>query len=232
MQKDEMSGKQTKSTRWWIRVDGPHEYLEERVKLIREWVDFTAISVGYHLGEKRNNPHAHFALMLKSEVQKQSMAARIKKLFNVTGAGQYSIEPWDGSLKVHSYLRHEPDAKVDYEHAMLTPEEHEQIKVLCEVYKDITTSAKEKAGHKCVVAALEAIEQGGKCWNPDEIVYFILEGVRDGKWYSPGNQMFRYIDEIFVRQGSNEVAKDNIRMLANKYASSYDRDGCVRVSRK
>lgn len=227
-----MSGKTVKSTRWWIRVDGPHEYLRERVKIIREWIDFTAISVGYHLGDRKENPHAHFALTLKSEVQKQSMAARLKKLFDIKTKGAYACEPWDGSLKVHSYLRHEPEAEVDYEHAKLTTEEHEQIKVLCEVYKDITTSAKEKAGHKCVLGALEAIEQGGKLWDPDEIIAFILYGVREGKWYSPGNQLFRYVDEIFVRQGSDEAAVDNIRMLTNKYASQYDRDRCVRVIKK
>lgn len=223
-----MSGKTVKSLKWFIRVDGPHVFLKEKYKSICEWIDHDASAIGYHLGDRKDNPHCHIVLSLRSELQKQSLATRIKTLFDIKTKGAYAVEPWDGDLKVYSYLQHESDAEVSFAHAKLTDEESAKIKTLCEVYKEITTNAKEKASHKCVLAALEAIAESKRCWGTLEIIKFILNGVRESKWYSPGYRMDNLVDEIYIKQGTNEQAYHNIDKLAMKYYQKYDRDGFTR----
>lgn len=224
-----MSGKTVKSTKWFIRIDGPHEFLKEKYNAVVGWIDHNSSSIGYHLGERKDNPHCHIVLSLRTELQKQSLATRIKTLFDVKTKGAYAVEVWDGDLKVYSYLHHESEAEVNFAHAKLTDEEQAKIKTLCEVYKDITTQAKEKASHKCVLAALEAIASSKRVWGTLEIIKFILQGVRDGKWYSPGYRMDNLVDEIYLKQGTDEQAYNNVERLAMKYYQRYDRDGFTRA---
>lgn len=225
-----MSAKTTKSTRWWIRIDGPHEFLKSKYLAVCGWPDHVSSGIAYHLGEKKDNPHCHIALTTSSDIQKQSLAVRIKSLFDIKTKGAYMVEPWDGQLKVFSYMYHdgESEENVDVTRAKLSPDDIAHISTLRSVYKEIVTSANEKAKHKCITGTLEAIQFSGSIWTPKDIMRFILSGVRENKWYNPGPCLFRYVDEIYLKQGSAEEGEECLEKLVNKYYNQYDRDGWTR----
>jgi len=104
---------QASGSHWFIRITGPHEFIETKLKLMKEWIDIKRMAIGYHIGNKTGKEHIHIALELLKAIQQQSINKRIKTLFNVTGS-DYSSKLWDGSNKVLSYLYHDEKGKVEY----------------------------------------------------------------------------------------------------------------------
>jgi len=84
-----------RSYKWFIRIDGNKEDLVERCKTMLGWID-TAKAYGmYHTGQTKENPHCHIVLELTSELQKQTIDTRLKKLFKIEKKSQYSSKVWD-----------------------------------------------------------------------------------------------------------------------------------------
>lgn len=213
--------KSDRSKMWFVRITAPWEHIESKYLLVREWIDHVSSAIGFHHGTKTGKAHAHIAITLRSELQKQSLDTRFKKLFDVKGS-DYSSKVWDGSKKVLSYLYHDKAGKVDV-NMPLSDEEIKEIESLRVVYEDIVTTAKAKASYKCVDVVLEAIKESGRLWSVREIIVYILQGVRDGKWHPPGPMMDRYIDEIRLKQGDDKDALHTIQIMASSILARYER---------
>lgn len=213
--------KSDRSTRWAIRVTAPWEHIELKYKTVQGWIDYSSSCIGYHIGSKTKKPHAHIVLELKSELQKQTIDTRFKKLFDVKGS-DYSSKIWDGNKKAISYLYHDKAGKVVINMDM-SEEEKKEVENLVEVYSDIVTTAKQKASYKCVDVILEEIKESGRLWKTREIVRRILFGVRECKWHPPGPMLERYVDEILIKQGNEEDADLVIDHMIGKFLSRYEK---------
>lgn len=198
--------KQVRSKLWFIRVDGPWEHLKLKSKDVKGWIDYSGCIIGYHNGDKEvPNPHLHMCLMLRSELQKQSLDTRVKKLFGVAKGG-YSSKVWDGNLGrgAVSYLLHDPKGEID-DSIGLTPDQWASLKLTNEVIQEEITKAKEKASHKVIDYVLEKITESGEKWDAERIYLQIIKGVWNRMFYDPGDfQLQKYIDEILIRQCENE----------------------------
>lgn len=191
------------STKWFIRITAPWEHIETKVKKVQEWIDLSGYAIGYHIGTKTGKAHAHIALAMLKSLQQQSINKRLKDVFGVKGA-DYSSKVWDGSLKAISYLQHDPSGKVEFHRWELSEAEKAEVQTLATVYSSIVEDAKDKASTRIPDRVLEAIEASGSTWSPTQIARHIYEGVREKKWYSPGQLMSRYVEEILVRQKGGE----------------------------
>ena len=67
-----------KSSKWFIRITSPWDHIRSKVSTIQGWIDYESMMIGYHHGDKRGAPHAHFCLVMKTELQKQSIDVRMK----------------------------------------------------------------------------------------------------------------------------------------------------------
>lgn len=204
------------SAQWFIRITAPHTLLEAKVREMKEWIDIKRMAIGYHTGNRTGKEHIHIAIELLKALQQQSINKRVKKLFGVTGS-DYSSKIWDGSHKVLSYLYHDEKGKVEYFKMELTPEELTEIQRTHEVYKEIVTTAKQKASNRIPERILEEIKEGGEKWSMRQIIRRILEGVNKDEWYPPGQMMERYVQEIMIKQNP----EDAIPALTDYYVNRF-----------
>lgn len=194
-----------RSYKWFIRITAPWEHIRSKLPEIKEWIDYESMMIGFHIGTKNKAPHAHFCISLKSELQKQSVDNRFRKLFDVKGS-LFSSKPWDGSIKAMSYLYHDPKGEVVNE-MKLTEEELNEIKELNHEIQKVVEVNKGRASHKVVEYVLNEI--GENQWTRYEIGECILRAVARGQFYDPGDfQLERYINEIELKQ-----VKDNPNQL-------------------
>lgn len=94
-----------KSSSWFIRVTASHE---EILKKLGEesplWSDVTRVLGVLHVGSKTEKQHCHFVVELASEIQKQSMVARVKKYIEVSGNKGITCKVWDKDERACQYL--------------------------------------------------------------------------------------------------------------------------------
>lgn len=201
-----MTGKQEKNDKWFIRVTSPWTLLEPKVKEMKEWIDISGMAIAYHKGEKTEKEHIHIVLTMLKQLQRQSIAERIKKLFGVKGNEQVSIKSWDGNLKVFSYIRHDTSHPIDYFKMKLTEAQEQYISSLELIYLDIKTDAKDKASTRIPDRILT--EMDGERWTPKQIIQRIILGVKNKEWYPPGPRMESIFQEIWIR--SDDKAADTL----------------------
>lgn len=207
-----------------FRVTAPWEFSKEKLRKLPEWIDYTRHCVGFHKGDKTGLEHIHVVCELKSELQKQSFDVRVKKLFALESGGNksYSSKIWDGKLEAISYLYHDKKGYVDIQHMGLTQEEAERVIVLDTVYTEIVENNKARASGKCVDKVLEEIGRSGKQWSHREVVRRILIGVRKCEWHAPGPfQLEKFVDEIILRQGTDEESEQNISFYVDRFMQKY-----------
>lgn len=207
-----------KSTKWFIRITAPWSHIETKIKEVQGWIDLKGYAIGFHIGNKTKKPHAHIALEINTELQQQSLNARIKKAFDV-GKSDYATKVWDGTDKVISYLYHDKDGKVEFHKMEFTPERLAAIKQVAEVYEGIVVAAKEKASSRIPDKVLEAIRESGKAWTIREIARSIYARVSTGEFHSPGPMMTRYVEEIYLRQGGAETVEE----LTDRFMERWNR---------
>lgn len=188
---------------WFIRITAPWEHIESKLAEMRGWVDFSGMMVGLHHGDKQGAPHGHICLRLKSELQKQSLDKRLKKLFDVAGR-QYTSKVWDNNIKCMSYLYHDKKGKV-INHMNLSDEELEQIKSLNDDIQKIVEVNKGRASNKVVQHVLD---QANEDWTRWEIGSCILKAVAEGLFYDPGDfALERYINEIELKLNKSDKGR-------------------------
>lgn len=198
---------QVASALWFIRITAPHEHCEAKITNVREWIDFSGAMVGYHIGAKTEKPHIHIALSIKSPVQQQSMGSRIRKVFGVKGASEYSIKVWDGNPNALSYLYHDAEGKVVDYGFNFTPEFITRLKETNTIIQEQVKQAKEKAGFKVVDYVMDKIAEDREknesehLWTKQEICECIIEAVYNKQFYYPGDfALGKYIMEIEIKQ--------------------------------
>lgn len=74
------------SDKFFIRIDGPMEFLKDKSKVVKSMLDVETVAFGYHLGRKKDNPHVHIVVKLKKQIQQQTMVTRLKTLYGVKTA--------------------------------------------------------------------------------------------------------------------------------------------------
>lgn len=215
--------KSDRSTHWCVRVTAPWEHIELKYKELREWIDYVDSAIGYHIGTKssKKQPHAHIVLNMRTELQKQSLDTRMKKLFDVKGVN-YSSKIWDCDKKALSYLYHDKVGKVEINMEM-SEELKTEISNLVKVYDEIVTTAKAKASYKCVDFILEEIKESERLWKPREILRRMLMGVRRGQWHPMGSMTDRYLDEILIKQGNDDDAEAVYDHMIDKFMARYEK---------
>lgn len=192
------------SDKWFIRITAPHTLIRPKVNELKEQIDIKRMAIGFHIGNRTGKEHIHIALEMLTTLQQQSINKRMRKLFGVSGA-DYSSKIWDGSHKVLSYLYHDEKGSVEYHKMDLTPAELEEIMKTRDVYKDIVTTAKQKAATRIPERILEEIKESGSPWTMRQIIKRIFIGVNKDEWYPPGSQMERYVQEILIKQNPEDA---------------------------
>lgn len=195
------------SDKWFVRVDGNQEFLVEKLKKLSECLDTKALIAAYHLGEKQDNPHCHFAIECGS-TQKQSFAKRMKALFGIEKRSQYAVDVWDGNRVAGAvaYLFHESAAKI-ITNVGFTDEELTLAKQACEATQKVVNVNKQKASGKLVEKALEQFKNQEV--DRSDILLYMLKEIRDGGAYYPGEYRLKsFVEEVMVKRlGDRELAR-------------------------
>lgn len=191
-----------RSMTWFVRVDYPRSEVEKKLKTVTQWVDFEKILAVFHRGKTGENPHFHAILTLKSELQKQSIDARFKTLFEVKGS-QYSSKVWDGKSGAGSYLFHEDEHDIVINRGYSDSDINE-YKRLNEEVKRVVEINKERGGNKTVNRLVDKFEQNV---SREQIFYELWRAIKEGEIYHPGFRMGAMIDEIFIKKSSGEDEK-------------------------
>lgn len=195
----------TKAYKWFVRVDGPHDWVKERMREVLGWVDTLRMLGCVHEGEKKDNPHCHFVLDLSSELQKQSFDARIKKVFKGVSRSQYSSKPWDGGDAACAYMFHESDDCVCVNKGF-TQDDIKRFGALNEATQKVIEVNKGKASGRIVDRVLQEVTPD---WSRYDIAKKMLMLIRDGEFYEPGDfQLKRYIEEVYMKSRTDKDFPD------------------------
>lgn len=199
--------KATKSDKWFVRIDGPEEYLRQKCEELAKSPDTELMLAAYHRGKTKENPHCHFVIQIKSEIQKQSFAVRIKALFNIEKKTQYALDVWDGvrGQGAVSYLFHEED-QVIIANLGFTDKEIMDAKAANEAVQKVVAINSEKASHKLVQRALDEFEMKPYQHRTKiHILTFMLELCKKGECYYPGTFMIKkFVEEVELKMLDND----------------------------
>lgn len=212
-----MSAKSVKSNRWFARIDGVKEFLQEKLEQFVRDEDNQCVAIvgAYHEGKNKENPHCHIVVEMSKETQKQSFALKLKTLFSITKKTQYALDVWDGVKEkgAVSYLFHEENAPVLVKKGF-TDEEIRKAQDIAVSVNKVVADAKEKASHKLVEKAYEYMKD--REWNRVTCLAYMLRTIKEGENYHPGDYMLkRYVEEIEVRM----IHMDDINVYASELAS-------------
>ena len=185
---------------WFVRVDGPQEYLSSRVKILS--LECEMMLAVFHTGRSGENSHMHFCCITNKDIQKQSWDVKIKKQFDVSKKSDYSSKIWDGRLVdegAATYLFHESIDSPILCSKGVTVEDISGIKRIATTVNIVIANAKEKAETKIPGKVLAKWKEAGKPeWQTREIVTTIVHMAQAGECYLPKSdfQWKAYIEEI------------------------------------
>lgn len=203
-----------KSTKWFVRIDGAHDWLKEKMRIVQGWIDVVKLLACLHVGEKKDNHHVHFVIELSSELQKQSFDVRLKKVFGVSGSA-YSSKQWDGGDGACGYMFHESD-DVICNNKGFSDEDVERFRELNRATQKVLAVNKEKASGRVVNRLLA---EANPEWSRADIARKLIVMIREGEMYEPGDFMLkRYIEEIYMKsrtdKGFSEYLEERIYRLS------------------
>lgn len=189
---------------WFIRITQPHEFIKNQLGDIKVWPSVTRVLVVSHIGEKTKKEHVHMLLSLNKELQQQSVNVIFKKLF--TEARCISVKIWDGKTEGQSalsYLWHDTRAEILFNKGF-TDTEIETSRLVCQGVVEEVNKRKQRAPGHCVSRILDEITSSNHTWNEEQICYRILQMVREGEIYEPGDFLIqRYVNEINSKQAQS-----------------------------
>lgn len=196
----------TKSSRskfWFVRIDGPKEFLTEKCKVLAGQIDVSACLAAFHVGDKKENPHTHIVIELTSEPQKQSFAVRLKGLFAIEKKSQYALDVWDGKRGAGacSYLFHEDNVEILVNKGH-SDEDIALARAANDAVKRVVAVNKEKASTKFVDKALEHFADS----EPSErdLLSYMMGLCRSGDLYWPGTfRAKQMIEEVRIRMSAD-----------------------------
>jgi len=150
-------------------------------------------------------------ITMLGEVQKQSYALRIKRVFEVVDRA-YALDVWDGRRAEYgavSYLFHEEGAPIICKKGW-KPEEIAEAQRIAVTANIAIAESKERASSKLVdraikhFEALKFLEEGGAPPTKMAITKFMFEAVHKGEAYYPGEfKMKQYIEEVEIKTTDN-----------------------------
>lgn len=191
-----------RSGKWFCNVDGSHEFLSQKCKEMSGWIDCVRLLAAYHKGKTKENPHCHWVIELSSEIQRQSFAARIKKLFGIEkNTKGWSVQIWkdDGAC---SYLFHEDEDCVIVNKGF-SDEEIKKFKKLNEDVQKVVAINKERGASRVVDRLLE--NPMIRMMSQRQIFMELMAMIRKGEMYEPGDfKMKMLVDEIYIKSRSAE----------------------------
>lgn len=202
--------KATRSKHWFVRVDGPEEFLRQKCGDLSRSLDSVAMLAAFHKGKRGENPHTHFVISLSGEIQKQSFAVRLKKLFDITKSSQYALDVWDANRGkgAVSYLFHEEDQKILVNKGF-TEQEVMDAKEANAAVQAVVALNKEKASHKLVERALIEFKDVTDMWCiRTKILKFMVSLCKSGEVYWPGSFLIKkYVEEVEIQllQGESDL---------------------------
>lgn len=192
-----------RSRMWFCRIDGPEEYLKEKSAQILQWLDTVRLLCAFHEGKANENPHIHFVLELSSELQKQSFDVRLKTLFKLTKASDWSSKSWDGAESACSYLFHENTTP--FNNKGFTEEDIQRFSKLNEDVQKVVAVNKEKGPNRSVSRVLLKLQDAhalGDISNAtrEEILSLFVMDIYEGVMYEPGDfQLKRLVEEVYIK---------------------------------
>lgn len=190
-----------KSFDWFVRIDGAKDVMTSKLQQILGWVDCKRLLSAHHVGDKKENPHIHMCLSLSSQLQKQSLDTRLKKVFEWETSRQYSSKPWDGADAACSYLFHESTADVIANRGF-TDIDIQRFKLLNENVQKVVAVNKERGTNRVVERVLTEIGPGH---NRRDILTILITMIRAGEMYEPGDfRLKTIIEEIYCKSRNNE----------------------------
>jgi len=196
--------KSTRSSYWFVRVDGPLEFLREKCKEHSQHIDVVAMLAAYHVGQKKENPHCHFVVQLSSSPQKQSYAVRLKGLFAIEKRTQYALDTWDGNRGAGacSYLYHEDGAEILVNKGFTEQELADARSANIAVQRVIAVN-KEKASNKFVDKAIAHFKEGSV--TNRELLSYFMRLCKDGECYWPGvYRAKQLIEEVRIKMADDQ----------------------------
>lgn len=205
-----MATKASRSKFWFVRIDGPEEFLRQKCKALAESADVAACLAAYHVGSKGENPHTHIVFELISEPQKQSVADRLKRLFAIEKRTQYALDVWDGKRGAGacSYLFHEDGVKILVNKGH-SDEDIALARSANDAVKRVIAVNKEKASTKFVDKALSHFES---IPTERELLSYMMSLCRAGDLYWPGTfKAKQMIEEVRIRMS------DDIESLTDEF---------------
>lgn len=192
-----------KSNHWFVRVNGTQEFLAQKLCILS--VETTLLLGVHHVGGKGENSHCHFVLSTAKDLQKQSFDVKLKKIFGVSGNGEYSSKPWDGVLDTEgagTYLFHESIESPILIQKGISAEQLEKLKATAQLVNKVVEANRQKAETKIPMKVLEKwIASGKEFWNDQQIVFTICHMARAGECYLPKGdfQWKAYVEEIKMK---------------------------------
>lgn len=206
------ASKSVRSKFWFVRVDGPKEFLEKKAKELADKLDTVAILGAYHQGQTKENPHIHFVIELDSEPQKQSFAVRMKTLFNIEKGkrSQHAIDVWDGKRGAGacSYLFHEQDACIIVNKGF-SDSDIDDAKQANEIVQRVVSVNKQRASHKFIDKAVVKFE--GQYPKEKELLEYMMRLCKEGELYWPGTYRAKQlIEEVQIMLCGEDELELNI----------------------
>lgn len=193
--------KSVKSDKWFIRIDGSKEELQQKCLEFSRQIDVVALLAYYHVGSKKENPHIHMVVETRSNVQKQSFALRLKTAFpSIVKKTDYSCSPWDGNREMGavSYMFHEENV-VQIVNKGFTDEELKLASKANDAVQKVVAINSEKASNKLVDSALEHFKDVISP-NRTDILKFMLKRCKLGDNYYPGEFMLKkFVEEVELK---------------------------------
>lgn len=195
-----------RSKMWFTRIDGNKEFLIEKCKEMKGWLDCKRAYGMYHTGEKKENPHCHIVIELETELQHQSFNARIKNLFKIEKRSQYSSKVWDGGEGAVSYMFHELSDIVvinkDFDEGYLS-----KCRELNNHVQKVVDQVKDRAPKRVIDRLVEGY--GNDQPSRREILKDMLNLIRSGEMYEQGDYRLKsMVEEVYLKTRSQDAWDD------------------------
>lgn len=186
---------------WFVRITQPHEFVKIQLSSILTWSSVKRVLVVSHVGEKTKKQHVHLLLSVVRPLQQQTVSVMFKKFFLEPRC--ISVKQWDGKCEGESalsYLWHDTSAQILFNKGFDDDIINASKQVCADVVNVVNERKQRSPGH-CVSKILDEIIKSKRVWNEQQICMRILNMIRDGQMYEPGDFMItRYVNEIYSKQ--------------------------------
>lgn len=166
-----------------VRIDARDGYAD-KIKMIAQSPDYTAVIAVKHHGKSGENPHYH--AVVKTQVKDDAFRKRMKKVFDSgKGNGHMSIKPWDGALEAISYLFHEDESAAIVVRNNVSEETILKAKERNRTIQEQVKTAKERASWKVedeLYESLKTLHINQIPEEPDLAFMLVMSCLRSGKY--------------------------------------------------